>query len=292
MDIAQMKISLDLNQDLRARFSALHADMRPVLTPLLTVAELGEEPLLQLIHGKTLAVIVKGFVPKRDARAIAEKLLAASTWSHYETEGAHGIEINGRALFSCGGNRTCEDYFENATPSRRAVRQILAPNWCPIDLMQTELDSAWKPGTRVLTLDGKKCHVGLQRCFREGGEALHHNDRARVDFDHPKTARMQFQLALNTYLSMAAGGELELWNLLLSDELYDEARYEFGPTYAVRAEYLPQPDLVIRPEPGDFVIFNAAKIHRVRPVLGDGARVTVSAFAGFFSLNEPLELFS
>jgi hypothetical protein len=55
---------------------------------------------------------------------------------------------------------------------------------------------------------------------------------------------------------------------------------------------LPQPDLVIRPEPGDFVIFNAAKIHRVRPVLGDGARVTVSAFAGFFSLNEPLELFS
>ena len=103
---------------------------------------------------------------------------------------------------------------------------------------------------------------------------------------------MAFQLAINSYLSMTGGGELELWNLLPSDELYDDARYQFGPTYAIRGEFLPEPDLVIRPEPGDFIIFNAAKVHRVRPVSGDGARVTVSAFAGFFSMNEPLQIFS
>lgn len=287
-----MRTKTDLDQDLRARFASVRADARPVANPLLTVAELGEEPLLELIHGNTLAVVVKGFIPQHHALEIANKLLVASTWGRYETEGAHGIEINGRALFECGGDRTCAEYFENATPTRRAVRQLLDPLTCPVDKMQVELDSAWKPGTRVLTLSGKKCHVGLQRCFREGGEALHHNDRARVDFNHPKTARMQFQLAINTYLSMAAGGELELWNLLPPDELYDAARYEFGPTYAVRGDLLPQPDLIIRPDAGDFCIFNAAKIHRVRPVLGDGARVTVSAFAGFFSINEPLEIFS
>ncbi len=287
-----MKPNLVCESGLRARFAALHADARPVATPLLTVAELGEEPLLELIHGNTLAVLVNGFIQQNHSHEIASKLLAATKWSGYGTQGAKGIQIDRKSLFECNGARACPEYFAHALLARRAVRELLAPLACPIDLMQAELDSVWKPGTKVLTLSEKKCHVGLHRCFREGGEALHHNDRARVDFDHPKTARMNFQLAINTYLSMAAGGELELWNLLPPDELYDEARYEFGPTYAVRGDLLLPPDLVIRPSPGDFIIFNAAKIHRVRPVLGDGARVTVSAFAGFFSINEPLELFS
>jgi hypothetical protein len=103
---------------------------------------------------------------------------------------------------------------------------------------------------------------------------------------------MQFQLAINTYLSMTAGGELLLWNLVPDDDLYEAARYEFGPTYAIRSQLLPAPDLVIRPATSDLVIFNANKIHAVLPVVGDGARVTVSAFAGFFSLHEPLQIFS
>jgi hypothetical protein len=290
--IPHMKTLSPVENDLRARFAALQTEMRPVSEPIITLAELGEESLLKLITGDCLAVRVREFIPKAHAQQIADRLLAATTWGRYETEGAQGIEISGKALFECGGDRTCPEYFERALGTRRAVRNLLAPLSCPVDLMQAELDSNWKRGTKVLTLGEKKCHVGLQRCFREGGEALWHNDRARADFNHPKTARMQFQLALNTYLSMASGGELELWNLLPSDELYDEARYEFGPTYAIRGDFLPEPDLTIRPEPGDFVTFNAAKIHRVRPVLGDGARVTVSAFAGFFSVNEPLEIFS
>jgi len=103
---------------------------------------------------------------------------------------------------------------------------------------------------------------------------------------------MLFQLALNSYLSTADGGELELWNLLPSDELYEAARYKTGTKYALQSHLLPDPDLVVRPERGDFIIFNAAKVHRVRPVLGNGARVTVSGFAGFFSLTEPFHLFS
>lgn len=281
-----------LYSEIRARFAALGTDLNPITQPLLTLNELGEEPLMELVNGRCLAVCVRNLLAESHALQAAKILLEASMWGTYETQGASGIAINGRALFECGGDRTCPEYFEKALPSRRAVRQLLAPLSCPIDLMQAELDSAWKPGTKVLTLSGKKCHVGLQRCFRDGGEALHHTDRARVDFAHPKTARMAFQLALNTYLSTAAGGELELWNLLPPDDLYDLARYDSGPTYALRGEYLPPPDLVIRPEPGDFLIFNAAKIHRVRPVLGDGARVTVSAFAGFFSVAEPFEIFS
>jgi hypothetical protein len=284
--------TLPLEDDLRSRFAALGTEMRPVTQPLITLTELDEVSLFELVHGRCLAVRVKNFIPESHALEIANKLLDAKTWDRYETEGAHGIEINGKALFECGGNRTCAEYFDGALPTRRAVRRLLAPLACPMDQMQAELDSAWKPGTQVLTLSGKKCHVGLQRCFRTGGEALHHNDRARIDFNHPKTARMQFQLGINTYLSMAAGGELELWNLEPDDALYDATRYDFGPTYAIRAEFLPEPDLVIRPVAGDFIIFNAAKIHRVRPVLGDGVRVTVSAFAGFFSINEPFHIFS
>jgi len=278
--------------DLRARFAALHADARPVATPLLTVAQLDEQSLLSLVLGNTLAVEWKGFIPSSNAHEIADKLLAASTWGHYETAGADGIAINGQALFECGGNRKCPDYFEKALPSRRAVRRLLSPLTCPIDAMQAALDECWKPGAKVLTLDGQKCHVGLQRCFTKGGEALWHNDRARVDFAHAKTARMQFQIALNTYLAVATGGELELWNLAPPDDLYDAARYPTLTPYAVRGELLPPPDLIITPEAGSFILFNAGKLHRVCPVLGGGARVTVSAFAGFFGLDESLELFS
>ncbi|MBL9144125.1 MAG: 2OG-Fe(II) oxygenase [Verrucomicrobiaceae bacterium] len=277
---------------LRARFAALHADARTVRTPLISVDQLDEKSLLDLVLGNTLAVEWNSFIFPSNALQIADKLLAASTWGRYETAGADGIEINGRALFECGGNRKCPDYFEKALPSRRAVRRLLSPLTCPIDAMQAALDECWRPGARVLTLNGQKCHVGLQRCFREGGEALHHNDRARIDFAHAKTACMQFQIALNTYLSVAAGGELELWNLAPPDDLYDAARYPTGTTYAVRGELLPPPDLTIRPTAGSFILFNAGKLHRVRPVLGDGARVTVSAFAGFSGLDQPLELFS
>lgn len=292
VNVVLMKNQTTANSELTGRFAALASDMPPITTQLITVEELDEKSLLELVHGRCLAIRVKGFIPKIHAEQIATKLLQASTWGRYETEGAYGIEINGKALFECGGDRTCPEYFQQALNTRRAVRKVLAPLACPIDQMQSELDSAWTPGTQVLTLSGKKCHVGLQRCFRSGGEALHHTDRAHIDFAHPKTSRMVFQLALNCYLSMAAGGELELWNIQPSDELYDAARYEFGPTYALRSELLPPADFVIRPEAGDFILFNAAKIHRVRPVLGDRARVTVSAFAGFFSINEPLHIFS
>lgn len=278
--------------DLRSRFLALHADARPVTNPLLTVTQLSEQSLLDLVLGNTLAIEWKGFIPPHHARQIADKLLVASQWRSYETGAADGIEINGRSLFECGGDRTCPQYFEKALPTRRAVRKLLAPLSCPIDSMQTALDECWRPGAKVLTLNGQKCHLGLQRCFREGGEARTHNDRARIDFAHAKTERIQFQLALNCYLSMAAGGELELWNLTVPDDLYDAARYVGSHSYAVRSELLPPPDLIIRPEPGSYILFNAGKLHRVRPVLGDGARVTVSAFAAFFSLDESLELFS
>lgn len=288
-----MKTESALDHDLRARFASVRADARPVANPLLTVAQLAEKPLLDLILGDTLAVEWKGFLPPNHARQVADKFLAAR-WDHYKTGGADGIEIYGRelSLFECGGARTCPQYFAKALPARRAVRKLLSPLSCPIDCMQTALDECWRPGAKVLTLNGQKAHVGLARCFREGGEARTHNDRARIDFAHPKTARMQFQLALNCYLSMAAGGELELWNLTPPDDLYEAARYVGSHSYAVRSELLPPPDLVIRPEPGSFILFNAGKLHRVRPVLGDGARVTVSAFAAFFGLDESLEIFS
>ena len=61
------------NEDLRARFAALHADARPVANPLLTVAQLGEQPMLDLVLGNTLAVTWKGFILPPHALQIADR---------------------------------------------------------------------------------------------------------------------------------------------------------------------------------------------------------------------------
>ena len=287
-----MKRPPNLHSEIRARFIALQADALPLQKPLLVLEELHEGALLKVLFDCSLAICVKNFLKKEVAHQIADKFLKASESAGYEQDETTEIEINGKVLMQSGSNRRSPRYFENALLMRRAIRKLLSPFVSPIDLMQAELDSVWRPGTQVLTLNGKKCHAGRQNCFRSGGEKLHQSGRAHLDFVHPKTARMTAELSMTSYLSTAAGGEVELWNISPDDNLYNAARVEGGSARVLRKKYLPPPDLVIRPEAGDLVIFNAAKLHHICPVIADGASVSVSAFAGFFSANEPLQIFS
>src|ERR1043166_6696744 len=97
----------DTSADLNARFAALRTRMPQIDKPLITLAELGEESLLDLVHGRTLDLCIQDFIAKKNALQIAQRLLEVTTWGRYHTEGAQGIEISGRALFECSGDRSC-----------------------------------------------------------------------------------------------------------------------------------------------------------------------------------------
>ena len=255
-----------------------------------------------LCSREILCGIVPDYFKKESRDPIAERLLASSGWSGYVDESAAGIStLAGHALFDCAAPRDpadlakrderCNTYFDTALESREMVRRLLDPLANPIDVMQIAIDEAWPGGCRLLRFGEDLANAGMIRAFAAGGEALPHTDWADRDFPSPQTGRFIAQFAILAYLAMAEkGGELELWPFQPSVREYDELR---SPgSYGLRRELLPAPSVVIRPEPGSLVVFNAWKVHAVRPSFGGGVRLTVSAFLGYRSPHVELLLFS
>jgi predicted 2-oxoglutarate/Fe(II)-dependent dioxygenase YbiX len=64
-----------------------------------------------------------------------------------------------------------------------------------------------------------------------------------------------------------------------------------GNDYGVQVERLGEPDLVVRPDPGDLLMFNSRKMHAVSPGTGHN-RLAVSCFVGYRGDNLPLTFWS
>lgn len=132
--------------------------------------------------------------------------------------------------------------------------------------------------------------VGLTRGMT--GEILPHEDK--LERDDPSTTtkvRCIAQIAFNCYLSMPeVGGNLELWDKTLDTKTYDAMR---GDSYGIARKQLPPPMLSIRPNPGDFVAFNARYLHAVSAGSNPNElRTSVSGFLAYQGENLPLRLWS
>jgi hypothetical protein len=243
------------------------------------------ETLRALVRGEILAIVSDGFYSADACAAVSERL-GRARWGSYD-----GIEIGrvGVSLFDCLGNPDCEEYFANVRRSRAQIHEALFPLANPADLVQKGLDLAWSHGCTTLTIAGRKCFFGLPRSFADGGDALPHCDRCDWDLPSPETAAVRAQLAFNLYLAMAEhGGELELWDLRPDRLQYDASRESYG----VARSSLPPPDVVLQPRIGQLVIFDASRVHAVRPSTGEGKRITFSGFVGYRGDEQALVAFS
>jgi hypothetical protein len=248
-----------------------------------------EEGICSVLRSSSLALRVRGFFRRHDARILAHRLLGSLEWDTYATQGAPDVGRLGKALFDCAGATECEIYFGTADENRRRIQERLHPYANPADLVQVEVDHCWPNGCSRLTIGGRKCFLGLPRAFFKGGEARPHTDRADWDWPTLETLQIKAQLSFNTYLSMTErGGELELWNYRPSREEYERMRDGYG----LHRELLAPPDVAIRPQPGDLILFDASRVHAVTPSCGRGVRVTVSGFLGFQGEGLPLKAFS
>jgi predicted 2-oxoglutarate/Fe(II)-dependent dioxygenase YbiX len=196
------------------------------------------------------------------------------------------------SLFECTDPEKEREYFAQASTMTETMRSIASPNLLPVDAARLALDEAWPYGCGLFNLDapGRKCFAGLVRAFSEGGGARPHTDRC--DWDMPGSADAQAvecQLACNLYLQKPQGGELELWDIHPSKDVYEALR--LPDDYGLDRGRLPEPDVVINPKPGDLVCFNASKIHAVRASRG-GIRTAQSWFIAFRGSRRPLALFS
>jgi hypothetical protein len=159
--------------------------------------------------------------------------------------------------------------------------------------VKLDIDLCWKHGISNQRIDGKPLYYGLPRALPPGGAVEAHFDW--IGFDSPGAPGIEAirrQYALNIYLQTAdSGGDLALWDLPLEPADLKALRLEDHP-YALDERKLGQPTLVVRPEEGSVVIFDATKPHAVRQAHGTRSRVTFSSFLGFAGADRPLTIWS
>lgn len=211
------------------------------------------------------------------AQKMSEQLILHEDFGHYEK--APDIGKVGFPYYDTVYDVETEAaYWEQAMAWNRKLRKTHWPMMSPIDRVHIELDEAWPHGTRLLhDAAGRAAFAGLARVFQAGAQALPHVDR--LEWDAPKN-RFDFtpvaQIAMNVYLRMPEkGGEVAIWAKKPDQQEHQGLR--IPGSYGLNRELLGDPDLVIRPQQGDLLFFDAQNVHAVFPSEG-GERVTVSFF--------------
>jgi hypothetical protein len=169
-------------------------------------------------------------------------------------------------------------YFAQAIPAMRAMRQIWHPFLSPIDQLRLELDEIWPGGANIAVLGGNKMTAGAARIINTG--VLPHVDNRGFDAAIPDAPPLDAQLTANLYLQVPlAGGELALWDRrILTAEEEKPFRLASSP-YGLDEAKLGPPRVVLRPQVGQLIVFDATRVHAVWPSDG-GNRVTMCLFIG------------
>jgi hypothetical protein len=117
----------------------------------------------------------------------------------------------------------------------------------------------------------------------------HHDMFGRHAPNTPETDSLISQFGVNIYANVPeVGGELAIWLDEISDEEFLLRR---GGQYGMSIEALGEPDMTVKPENGDLILFNARKLHAV--LAGSGTeRLTISAFFGYRGDSSPLTVWS
>ncbi|MGY3295690.1 hypothetical protein ACVWY1_000108 [Pseudomonas sp. TE6288] len=253
-----------------------------------TVEELTAAQLDDVIHARTLGILIKGFAPADTVALALERL------SHHELRGAFSEQTEfvrlGKAYIEIRDEASRAEYHGQAIANIRKIRSAFGPLASPIDHLRLLLDEVWPKGARLLDVNGRKCFVGIARFQGNNVDLTPHTDDLARNAPADHQPRLLTQLSTNIYLQIPEdGGELEIWNLHPDEAEYERLRGQRA--YGIERHLLPPPDLVVKPEAGDLIFLNPRLVHAVRPS-ATSTRVTLGVFIGYFGDDQPLAYWS
>ncbi len=247
--------------------------------------------IIDLAEGRITSLRIPEYCPLELAQIVSERLINHHRYGRYGN--APDIARVGMAFFETvnGNEILLQRYYAEARPAIQDIRELCTPYLSPMDRLRLELQEIWPHGANLMNLDGRPMFVGLARVLEVGAEALPHQDFLLSDAaNYPAAHTLITQFGTNIYLQPSQeGGELELWEKKFSAKDYE--KFRLPNSYGLDYAKLPPSRALIKPDAGDLILFDATKVHAVRPAQGSH-RVTLSAFIGYSGRYQPLSFWS
>jgi 2OG-Fe(II) oxygenase superfamily len=245
----------------------------------------------KIMRGELVAAIFKNFAPPDVSDVACESLTAIGAEPY---SGAEGVGRVGDSLYETGHSKQrWVDYYNKEKENLARSRSLFPDGQYPIDRLRIDLDDNWHRPVSRLRLEDGLCNLGLCRALATDGFIWPHNDVPRADVPGSLLAQqIDIAVTCNLYLSVPEwGGEVKVYPQRLSRNEYDANRRPAPNDYAVRDEILVPDPVIIRPEKGDLIIWDADYLHSVGACKGQTPRYTLSSFIGV-TRDQELRLYS
>lgn len=250
--------------------------------------ELSYDHIISLARNKTRVIRVAGFSSRVACDLIAKGQCTLGFMPYINVSEVRRI---GMAFYETELKpELLEQYFRIAKENQDAFRNACEPIGSPLDTLRCLLDEIWPPGANLQTLFGRKMFVGLSRMVEPNTSFLAHHDIFADDAPGMiEATSLEAQFAANIYFQVPdVGGELLIWHRPMSSAEFDQRR---KGRYGIPIEELPPPDITVKPQQGDLLIFDSRKIHAVASPK-NSSRMAVSFFIGYRGDNLPLTYWS
>ncbi len=252
-----------------------------------TAKSLNTKDLQDLFSKKIMALRIPNFCPPEVVNSGLYNLRNKEIVEYQNAEGVGKLKDVGMAFFEIENEETRKKYYDERLSSLEALRTAFSPFLSPIDKVRVQLDEQWPAGASLLDLGKGPMFVGLVRAIQ--GHIKPHEDKLERD-DPTAMSKIDYvsQIAFNCYLQVPDhGGELEIWDLSLNDNNYNELR---GDSYGIDRSKLPSPTYTLKPEAGEFIAFNGRNLHAVTET--KTIRVATSGFVLYQGEKKPLKFWS
>lgn len=263
---------------------------KPAATVLIREKGFSHKDLIALFRKEVLAIRVREYFGAEPCLEIIDRFTKSPLYGRYVN--APEIGRVAQAFFESQADEESRLRYErDAVNWIEQLRELCAPAISPFDKFRLQLDEAWQPGARLMTLNTRKMFAGLARHFSLGSEAEPHQDVFAWDAPTSReAAELTTQWAMNVYLTAAdKGGALELWDVALTKAEYEARRVP--NSYGVHRETLPEPVAVLFPSAGELILFDSTRVHAVSRIEA-GDRWTWSSFIGVRTITDELLIWS